>query len=405
METLSVTPEPAELRSFTPFATLDEGQLILLASRVEPLGAAEGERIFSIGDPVEGWVFLLRGVVELEAADGTRRVVEGGGERARDPLNPGQTCPHGAIALDPCTLLRVDPGLIGALQFSAADTAIDDDAHPVIREIREDLRRNHFSLPSLPEIALRIRKAIEGNSASVGQIAKIVSADPVITAKLIKAANSAFYHGRDPIETCQAAIVRLGLNTTKQLVTSFALRELFSLKDPALKKRMQQTWRHSTEIGAISMMLAQLDGRLEPEQALLAGLVHDIGVVSLLSHVHRHPDIAADDKALGALILALRGEVGGMVLRHWKFSDAIVEAAIHARDWRRDSGPELDYCDLVIIAQLHSLMKAGKSARHPPLDEIPACRKLPPEVLTPTASLDILDRANGQIGEILRMLS
>ncbi len=405
METLSVTPEPAELRGFAPFESLDEGQLILLASRVETLAAAEGERIFTAGDSVGGWLFLLRGVAELEAADGTRRVVEGGDERAREALNPEQPCAHGAIALDPCTMLRVDPGLIGALQFSPADPGNDDDVHPVIREIREDLRHNRFSLPSLPEVALRIRKALEGESASVGQIAKIVSADPVITAKLIKAANSAFYHGRDPIETCQAAIVRLGLNTTRQLVTSFALRELFSLKDPALKKRMQQTWRHSTEIGAISMMLAQLDGRLEPEQALLAGLVHDIGVVSLLSHVHRHPGLVADDKALGALVLALRGEVGGMVLRHWKFSEAIVEAAIHARDWRHDSGNELSYCDLVIIAQLHSLMKAGKAARHPPIDEIPACRKFSSDVLTPQASLKVLDQANDQIGEILRLLS
>ncbi len=406
MDARASAPDPAALRFFTPFQHLDESQLILMAGRTELVHVGEGARIHSLGDTPTAWHFLLQGVVELESGDGSRRIIEGGTDRAREAIDTERPCPHHATAIDMVSLIRVDPSLLDALRQTAPDEAAGDvETHPVVIEIRQELRNNRFSLPSLPEVALRIRKAIEAESANVAKVTKLVSADPVITAKLIKAANSAFYHGNDPIETCHAAIVRLGMNTTKQLVTSFALRELFRIKDPALKRRMQQTWRHSTEIGAICMLLAQASGRLEPEQALLAGLVHDIGVVALLSHAHKHPGLAADDKALGALIRALRGEIGGMVLRHWKFSEPVVQAAIHAWDWRHDSGGEADYCDLVIIAQLHSLMKTGKVSRHPPIEEIPAYRKMSPDILTPQTSLKILDQAGDQVDEIVRMLS
>lgn len=406
MDERTSAPDPAVLHFFTPFQTLDESQLIVLASRTELVRVGEGARIHSIGDTPPGWHFLLQGVVEFEADDGTRRVVESGSDRARDAIDTERPCPHHATAIDAVMLIRVDPSLLDALHESGQETADDDrDAHPILKEIRQELRSNRFSLPSLPEVALRIRKVIEGETANVARVTRVVSADPVITAKLIKAANSAFFHGSGPIETCHAAIVRLGMNTTKQLVISFALRDLFRLKDPAFKKRMQQTWRHSTEIGALCMLLAQASGRLEPEQALLAGLVHDIGAVALLSHAQKHPGLAADDKALSALVRALRGEVGGLVLKHWNFSEAMAQAAIHAYDWRHDSGGEVDYCDLVIIAQLHSLMKSGKVSRHPPIEEIPAYRKLSPDVLTPQNSLKILDQAADQVGEIIRMLS
>lgn len=406
MDDLTSAPGPEDLRRFTPFQDLDEGQLILLAGRIEVIRADEGERIFSIGDAPDGQYFLLQGVIELESGDGMRRAIEGGTDKSCDAITPERPCTHHATALDASTLLRIDPSLIGALHGADPEYADGSgEIHPLVREIRQDLQGNRFSLPSLPEVALRIKKAIESESASSAKITKIVSADPVITAKLIRAANSAFYHGSDPIETAHAAIVRLGMNTTKQLVISFALRDLFRLKEPTLKKRMHQSWRHSTEIGAICMVLAQLTGRLEPEQALLAGLVHDIGVVSILSHASTHSELARDEKALMALIRALRAEVGGMILRHWKFSDAITRAAIHARDWGYDSGTEIEYCDLVIIAQLHSLMKAGRVSEHPPFDRIPAYRKLSPDILTPQGSLKILDQAKDQLGEVLQLLA
>lgn len=410
MDDKAAVPEPQRLRAFTPFQALDDTQLVLLAGRASVEQPREGAVFLDFDSQADGCYFLLDGVVEIEARDGNRRIIEGGSDKAAACLNPENPCNHSITALSPVTLLRVGTELMNQLQLAdhATDQLADDDdpaAHPLLRSIREDLRTNRFSLPSLPEVALRIRKALDNDDASIARITKIVNADPAITAKLIKAANSPLYRGGRPIESCQAAIVRLGMNTTRQLVISFTLHDLFRIKDPALRKRMQQSWRNSTETAAICMMLAQLTTHLEPEQALLAGLVHDIGVPAILAHLQQHQELSADGPALEQLLLELRGEVGGTILRHWQFSDALVQAAISCNDWQYESGGNGDYCDLVIIARLHQMMKSGRSSDHPPFDMIPAYGKLGPDALTPQTSIRIIDEAREQVGELIKLLA
>src|SRR5690606_25533821 len=79
-------------------------------------------------------------------------------------------------------------------------------------------------------------------------------------------------------DSVQSAVVRLGLNTTRQLVISFTLRDLFQAPTPLLKKLMAEAWQHSSDVAAISMVLAQHTKLFNPEEAMLAGLVSNIGV-------------------------------------------------------------------------------------------------------------------------------
>jgi len=106
-------------------------------------------------------------------------------------------------------------------------------------------------MPSLPEFAIKIGRALEDETSDAECIAKIVQTDIAITAKLIKAANSVLYIGREPVETCVGAVVRLGVNTTHKLVLSFALRELFCSKNFMTQKYMHQLWYHSAEVAAL----------------------------------------------------------------------------------------------------------------------------------------------------------
>jgi HD-like signal output (HDOD) protein len=168
---------------------------------------------------------------------------------------------------------------------------------------------------------------------------------------------------------------------------------------------VQEVWRHSTEVGAISMVLARLTSHLEPEQALLAGLLHDIGVVPILYHVQNDDSLLADPAALEQAILQLRGELGAMILQRWGFPEPLVQAARMADEWEYDSGTRADYADLVILAQLHSHMKAGKGAQYPQMEQIPAFAKLAPDTLTPQASLKVIDQAKGEVAEMIRLLA
>lgn len=398
---------PGELRRLAPFQDLPEEHLILLAGMLEPESVREGARLLSFDEADPRLCFLLAGTVELEARDGMRQVLEA--EHVRTALG-GHPGDFNAVALSPVRLLRLDPGLLTRLA-SAPDLEEEAERASALRDnrvyqaIRAELRADRLAVPSLPEVALRIKKAVENEGANVSRIAKIVSADPAITAKLIKVANGPLYRGNSTIDNCQAAIVRLGMNATKQLVIGFALRDLFRLSQPELKRRVQETWRHSTEVGAISMVLARLTDHLEPEQALLAGLLHDIGVVPILSHLQNDAALLADPAALDRAVLELRGEIGAMILQRWGFQPALVRAARMADEWHYDSGGRAEYADLVILAQLHSHMKAGRGAQYPQMEEIPAFAKLAPDTLTPQASLKVIDQAKGEVAEVIRLLA
>jgi HD-like signal output (HDOD) protein len=285
--------------------------------------------------------------------------------------------------------LRIDNQLLAGLAATFAeplDGAVATEgarAPPVsalesefAEEIQAALDRDLLSLPSLPDIAVRVGRAVLDEKSNSRRVATVVQTDPVITAKLVRAANSAFFGGGRRVESLTAAITQLGFQLTHKLVLSFALREIFSAPSRTAQERMRELWRHSTQVSALCQTIATSDRRFDPQQALLAGLVHDIGSVALINHLaHRAPqlDAAAGDR----IVAGLRGSIGGAILRKWRFPEELVACATEGEEWLRDSGPEPDYCDVVIVAQLLGLLGSARQLDGlPNLSEVPAFGKL-----------------------------
>ena len=402
-------PDVNILKSLTPLNSLREDQLVILAGQSKVEYLPTGEVLIERGsmDPKE--IYLLEGRVEMKAADGRKRILEGGTEKASRPLARLRPCMYGVKALSAVKYLQVDMGDLNPMeQRSNPDIdglVVVEAPHPEVEENQEDrlyrlincdLTNDTLAIPSLPEVALRIQRTIEKDVDSSQFIGRIVESDPAITAKLIKAANSPVYRGKDPVVTCTNAIVRLGLHTTKQLVVSFAMRELFASDSPHLKKRMQELWSHCTEVAAISFVLARLTEGLDPERAMIAGLVHDIGVISLFSYAGTEQALLEDETAFDKMVHRFRSELGGLILKKWDFHPDLVTAAEHADDWYRQDGVKADYCDLVLVAQLHYYV--GKSGRNelPNMDQVPAFKKLAGGQLEPKLSIEILNQAKDQ---------
>ena len=116
-------------------------------------------------------------------------------------------------------------------------------------QIYRDLQSNKSILPSLPDLAVRIRQAIEDDVNDARTVARMVESDPAMAAKLLKAANSAMYGGMTTAETFARRLWSVSAcKTTKQLVLTFALKEVFQTKNPMIRKRMQVLWKHSSQI-------------------------------------------------------------------------------------------------------------------------------------------------------------
>lgn len=265
----------------------------------------------------------------------------------------------------------------------------------------DDIKTNRLKLPILPEVAIRVRDAVNDEGSSAGRVAKIVGSDAALASRLLQVANSPLFRGAAKIESVQNAIARLGVPQVRSLVTSLIMKQLYQTKSSVLKKRMQQLWEHSTEVAAISHVLARRFTKLKADEAMLAGLIHDIGILPILVKAEEVPELANNDSALDEVIIKLHAPIGRMILEAWKFPAELVEVAAQHENLQRDS-EKVDYVDVVIVANLHSYI--GSHHRHAGgnWSNIPAFAKLN---LTPDQSIKALEEAKDAMAEMKALLA
>ncbi|MGD2118407.1 MAG: HDOD domain-containing protein [Chromatiales bacterium] len=416
-----------ELRKYHSFSATNELRLQAIIDQVTPTRVAKGTRIIELGDTSEFGYFLVSGSLLLKAADGAERTIEAGSESARNQIAQLVPRRYQVIATEPVTYLKVPNELMmglqakqdepessivlddGSVDYASSDISMSDSEYAFESEISyklyQDLKNDQLILPSLPDIAVRVGKALNDETSDAHHIAEIVQTDPAIAAKLVKAANSAMYGGSNKVDSLSAAVVRLGTNLTHKLVTSFAIKELFRTKSALLQRRMKNLWSHSTLVAALSHVLAKKLGKFDPEHALLAGLVHDIGVVAILNYALDFPEAQENRRILDSTIKSLRAQIGNMILRNWGFPEGLPEVALDAENWMRNPDTPPDYSDLVIIAQLHSFIgHKDLGVGVPAIDTVPAFKRLKLSQLTPMMSLKILDEAKDEIAEARSLL-
>ena len=267
------------------------------------------------------------------------------------------------------------------------------------------MQSDKLALPTIPDVSIKIRRAINEPNANSSKIARVVQIDPSITARLIKISNSPLYRGRRKIESCPEALTRLGLKAAQDIITVFALKAVFNAKSGIIRRKMQELWAHSSHVAAISAVLAHKTPGFDPDRAMLAGLVHDIGIVPILGYADRQPDILASPMDLTETVRELRSEIGVQIIRKWDFPTDFEDVVINAENWYRDSGPQATYSDIVMISQLHSYIGKIDIKKMPKMDELPAYKKLAAGNLDADLSINILDQVKDEIENIRAMLS
>lgn len=216
------------------------------------------------------------------------------------------------------------------------------------------IENNKLELPTLPEVALSVRQAINSGNASDAEIARIIAQDPGLAARLLQIANSPLFRARQKIESLQTAITRLGRNAVRTLIVSLAMNQLFKPKQILLDNYFHSIWKQSVNVSAVSRALALRCPHLDKEQAMLAGLLHQIGKLPILTLAERFPELAKDRAVLDAHLEKLHTAIGKMVLHKWDMPEALSRVASEYRDFKRDGGPEPDYVDLVQVAFVES---------------------------------------------------
>ena len=399
-------------------ADLPPWQFDAVAEFAEALKFKKGTRLVERGTDDGFTYFLTAGTVSLEDADGPQMVMDADTDATHAPIANLRPRIVDVRATARVQALRI-PDIVLHLpagegtgpstepadrDLESAEKRRESEAQFVFQLYRDLLNNESSLLPSLPETAVRIQLAIEDELSGAEQVARLALTDPAIASKLVMTANSALYGGLTPVDTCTAAVVRLGMQTTRQLVLTFALKEVFRTRDKALRQRMKTLWEHSVDIAAICFVLARRVEGINPEEALLAGLVHDVGTIVLINYANRDPQLFPDADAFERAIARYRGELGALVLRSWNFAPAVVASARAAESWLRGHEGPADLTDILIVAQAHERLRQNLLAEMPPVDEIPAFARVLGDDASPQASLAILHKAQLLAEEIRSVL-
>jgi HD-like signal output (HDOD) protein len=369
------------------------------------------EVVFSRGDVSSDLIYLYEGEIYLESVNGNGYLIDASTFKACYPVSTSTEQRFTAIAR---TSAKVAYLPLSVLKRSSAAAFVNQpsitpvDVPPSLQNSAffkgfcEALNHDQLVVPTLPDVALQLRKALQ-NEVGVADVVKIINLDPVISSKLIQVVNNPIYRTHKAITNIQDAVLRLGMHTTQNIVTGISLHNLFLSRDKRLNDRIKRTWQQSIHIASISCTLASLNRRINPDEALLAGLVHKIGILPIIAYAESLGSERYTEEELDQTISLLQGRVGEFILQKWRFPLEMRSIPSQAANWYHDGASGMQLSDMVILARFHGELGDSRSPNLPPINTLPAFQKLGDNALTPEMSLQALADAKQQIAETLNL--
>lgn len=247
----------------------------------------------------------------------------------------------------------------------------------VLKDLIALIKDDKLVLPTLPEVALRAREVAQSPNASAADIAKVINNDPAIAARVIKVANSPLMRGTRETKDVQTAISRLGLTCICNLITGLAMEQMFQATSDVVDKAMRKSWSHATEVAGIAHVLCRhYTPHLKPDQAMLAGMIHEIGVLPILTFAEES-NLLNDPITLQRLAEKIHPYVGTKILEGWKFPvDLINVPRYYLKFDRTTEDGKADYTDLIMVANLQTYLNSDHPYTRMDWNKIPAFARL-----------------------------
>lgn len=232
-------------------------------------------------------------------------------------------------------------------------------ADKITQDITNAIDRDELVLPTLPEIALKVREVADDEDASIKKLGDVISTDAALTARIIKVANSPIFRAPREIEDLNMALTRLGMQYTCNLATGLAMEQMFQATSDIVDKRLREVWLRSSEIAGMCHVLCKHRTRMRPDQAALAGLIHQIGVLPILSYAEDFPSILRDGFTLDSVIDQAHADIGVKILTAWEFPAELRNVPKdHLKFDRKPASA--DYADLVTVAMLQAYANTNR---------------------------------------------
>jgi len=207
--------------------------------------------------------------------------------------------------------------------------ALNSQRFQMLTDIARDLAGD-VVFPTCFDTADRLRQHLQNPELSITRIVQLVSLEPLIAAKLLQLANSVHYNPSGvSVRGLPEAVTRLGVSLVRTTALAVAMNQLIRSREMAVfYKLTQDLWMHSIKTAAAARILARTEARINPDEAMLAGLVHDLGAFYMFYRAMQYPELRSRPESMRYLIVQWHESIGVALLGALGLPKEIVNSAI-----------------------------------------------------------------------------
>jgi len=379
-------PDISTLQRIKASSQLSEDHLIALANQLEVFTADEKELLLTSGSIEKTSLYVVKGKISLNASDGKTRLIMVDGTQELKPVAQLRPCIYDVRALGPVEYMKIDTQKFADFVESAERSLVDisvhtlftdeDEDNSIVNHLYHNLMDKSILLPELPSVADRVQRVYKDEATDMDAMVRILNSYPDVARKIRNVARYAQNYDLSATEKTRRSIEHLGMLAVYCLIMTYSVGKLVKRLPRNHMRLVSSFWDHSLNVAAISRILAKKTRLVSPDLAMLAGLIHGIGVLVIDDFLLQHHDLMLDHLEIDHAIQVLRPEISGLLLRKWNFSDDLILVAEECGQWSRDKKTPADLCDLVLVANYLGLMKNDRNHSLPHVDSMPAIGKL-----------------------------
>jgi len=252
------------------------------------------------------------------------------------------------------------------------------DARALVDSLARELAGEKIDLPSFPDVAMRVRKALTNEDVGIEDAVKIVSAEPALSARLMQLANSATLNpGGKRLTNLRSAMTRIGLNMACSVTIAFAMSQLRRAETyKSVEPRLGKLWHEAAHLAAVSRVIAKRFTSLNADTALLAGLLQCIGKLYLLTRAARYPSLLDDEATLDQITSEYHLRVAQAILRNWDMDAEIIKAIAACEDPSREHAGTIDLADVLTASAALIALGPEPQPQQISFPGMPAARRL-----------------------------
>lgn len=238
------------------------------------------------------------------------------------------------------------------LTFSHSAMTDKSNEFQFIEDLTAELSTKELVFPTSLNVTMKIRHALNSPDISNDAVARIVGAEPVLSAYILRLANSAMFNQTGtPFTDLRKATMRLGHSMVRNVAISVGMKQLVQSKSSAeIPKEIDGLWKRCIRISALSYVIARRMTRVNPDTAMMAGLLLNIGKFYILNRAHAYNALFGDESALWELIDRWHANIGTAILESWEVPEEISNAVLNGSDPGYTHRGAADLTDVVLTA-------------------------------------------------------